>query len=238
MAIVTLQSPFDTFRGTTRSPSGAAGPVLFPRGQAHYARSHLVPLNQQTTGQVLIRSYLTSVAQAYSSLTASRVEAWADASDGLYLTNPAGQRYPLTGPGLFKQINLYRLIRGLSVVEDPPTITPPGHVTGIQSAISGPGLIAITVQHTVSSGDWLLFRLTAPLTGQAQLAQPSAYRYITTDWSACFASVVGSPTNHLMADQAFDLANGDRIGIEVLPLSSAFFPGVRYRERNFPVTGI
>mgnify|MGYP006288888475 FL=1 len=236
MPIVTLQSPFDTFRGRSKGPSGYGGQVLYPVGQAHYSRGYVEPTNPESNQQTAIRALLAAAAQGFSALTETQADDWRDAAVGVTRKNAAGQDYDLSGANLYNLINLYHTMDGEALTATPPALTTPGNVTAVTTVTQATTNLTINCTHSLGATDLVYVRVTRALSGAARNARTNEFRTITTDFADSIVAQAASPQAIVLPMEEFTLAVGDYIGVELLPIGPTYYPGVAFREVNIEIT--
>jgi len=237
MPIVTLKSPFASFRGKASSPTGLTSLVAYPDGSAHFARKWVEPSNPRSLHQLAIRWCLATISTAFSTISSSRADAWRAAAVGVIRENAAGQHYELTGPSLYSLLNMYRLMHNQSLLYDPVPLTPPGNITSITNVTVAGGSVGITATHTLGASDNVYIRLTTALPGEACFARPSGYRTITNQFADSIVKYGASPKQWILPMEYFTIAVNDWIGVEILPLGPTYYPGRPVRDPSIVVYG-
>jgi hypothetical protein len=96
------------------------GHVASKNKSGAYFRTKVTPINRNTTYQSVVRSRLTSLSQAFRSLTAARIAAWNSAAASFSKTNAFGDKVILSGAQLYQRLNNNLLVCSQSVISDPP----------------------------------------------------------------------------------------------------------------------
>ena len=238
MAIIRLTQPFDAYHGTVSGQTENNKVVLYSsRRAACVARAWVLPDNPGSTLQEAVRDYLTLSAAAYKGLTAEQAQEWTDAANAIMRSNILGLDYYLTGIGLFCMINAYRQIHNQAILDDCPAILmPPTPITVVSVTATSATLLTIVVTVTgLETGGMALCRVSLPLPGEARQARPNDCRMIdATIDNNIEVHVTGTVTFALTIPTSLIVAT-DRVGVQITPLSAAYFPGLPLLDANHVV---
>jgi hypothetical protein len=98
------------------------GGIVFARNRGGaYMRTKVTPLNPQTTAQAGARSLLTSLAQAFRSLSQEQITAWNNAVTQWQTTDIFGMLVSPTGLALYVRLNANIINAGGTVIDTPPS---------------------------------------------------------------------------------------------------------------------
>lgn len=125
MPIITLASPFASYRGVTDYPH-IYGQVAYPFGGRMFARNWVQPANPQSSIQTSVRSYAALASQAWQTIGAVDKAAWelmaVTASPEI---DRDGQAYYLTGQQHYLRCQMYRQLAGLAILDTAPAYSIP-----------------------------------------------------------------------------------------------------------------
>ncbi len=134
MAIITLKSPFASFRGTTDYPH-ANGLVVYPVQNRHFARAFTPPLNPDTVMQGIVRAHLTAIAQAWQVVSDVNATTWDVLAAAMSpRIDDDGFEYDLNGQQAYVIVNMYRLLAGQAQEATAPAYSLPA-APGISEVI-------------------------------------------------------------------------------------------------------
>lgn len=85
-----------------------------------YLRTKVTPSNPQTSYQIGVRSFFTTVSQAWRGLTESQRDQWRTAVPNFSVSDIFGDSKQLSGSQLHQKLNLNLLNAGQSVITTPP----------------------------------------------------------------------------------------------------------------------
>lgn len=143
-------------------------------------RSLVVPTNPRTTGQSEVRSILTTLSQAWGSLTAGQVAAWRDWANSHEYVTALGQKFRGTGLNAYLELNFPLVYNSVAAKASPPTVAlKPGFagfaaVTG--SAVNGEIACSWTKATGSDADDWYRLDITSQMPNEHRLAQASDWR--------------------------------------------------------------
>jgi hypothetical protein len=103
--------------------SGSMGATVYSHNRfGQYIRSRSVPVNPQSTRQILARNRITSLSAAWRDvLTEAQREAWGIYADNTAWVNKLGDSVTLSGQNMYCRSNAAVLQAGLARVDDAPT---------------------------------------------------------------------------------------------------------------------
>jgi len=236
MPRITLVSPFAKFHGKSAAQGEPGGQVLFSVGSALYSRRLVSPANPDSAHQTSIRALMTTAANGYQGLTDVQAQQWRTAAAGLTRTNILGQSYRLTGMSLYMLVNLYRLMDGQALVATPGSTELPGAITGVTSVTVSGGNVEVVLTHSLAASEFVYCRLTQDLGGASRQARKNDYRTITTDFEDSIVARAASPQTLTLSMDYFTLTAAQHVGVSLLPLSAAYYPGTVFNETNIVVS--
>lgn len=104
--------------------SGSIGGTTYSHNRyGAYKRNRSIPVNPRTDRQIAIRNYLQWCQDAWlNTLTEEQREAWNLYASNTTWQNKFGDAALLPGPQHFNRTNISRLLAGLTVIDDAPTI--------------------------------------------------------------------------------------------------------------------
>lgn len=102
--------------------SGKINGMVIRRNKAGlYAAPYVIPVVPNSTRQMLVKTRLTTVSQAYADLDAAQLLAWDTYAKNVTLPDRLGGRAIVSGANMFNRTNMARLEGGLAILEDAPT---------------------------------------------------------------------------------------------------------------------
>jgi hypothetical protein len=104
------------------------------RGGA-YVRTKVTPVNPQSTAQLAVRAFFTSLSQGWRSLTSAQREAWNGAVENFQRTDIFGDIKKPSGINLYMRLNQNILNAGGTAIDTPPA---PGLTPEIVTFSSAP----------------------------------------------------------------------------------------------------
>jgi len=243
-----LAQPFEAFHGTVSSPAGQAKLTTYAsRIAGQTARRHVKPTVTASAHQVAMQAYSAAAAQHFSAMSAGNVTQWNAMAEQVSRTNILGLNYQLTGNGLHRIRNIYKLMFGYSltpIVGDPfqPskiltlfqcvfTPSPDGGITPDKVTIR-------TTVPTVPNAMHGLCRLSKPLAGEARQANASECTMLDPVISYNLADK-GSGLDTMIFRinvPGSGIGQGSRIGIHIVPLNDSLYPGPLFFLRNHLVS--
>jgi len=116
------------------------GGSVFARNKGgSYVRTKVTPLNPQSSAQVGARSLLTSLAQAFRSLTQEQITAWNGAVTQWQTTDIFGDAISPTGLALYVRINANITLAGGTLLDTPPSPVGAAALTSLElsAAVTG-----------------------------------------------------------------------------------------------------
>lgn len=100
--------------------SGKVGGTIFSRNRGGaYVKNRVVGSNPRTTAQSRVRSFFSSISQAWRNLTQSQRDAWEGLAEQQQTVDSLGDVRRLSGSSLHQQRNLNRLNIGESILTSP-----------------------------------------------------------------------------------------------------------------------
>ena len=238
MAIVRFAQPFDAVHGTIAGVAGDTKVTIYTtRKSSGVARQWVDPANPQSTNQMVIRGYQTAAATAYSALTKAQAALWIAAAEQVHRENILNLTYELSGINLFTMINSYRQIDGQSILSDVPPIEQPTiPVSATNASKPNPTTLAFLGNIPgAPAGQLLLARVSAPLPSAVRKARKNDVSIIGS-WPEAIVGHTAGAATFLLTVASGDYVAGDRIGVELTPLSQDYFPGTKFLETNIGIS--
>jgi hypothetical protein len=234
MAIMRLLAPWSNASGTFSAPSLPASTSAIvampdPNGRT-LARQFVVPANPNTTAQQAIRSYFTSISEAYQTLSQAEVEAWQAAAAEINRTGRLGLSYKMTWTQLFQSVNSYRLQAGEVITLTVPSTagaTVPATVASVTSDDGDPEqqvVITITEPATPTAGSFLAIRVTRNLSSPNRQARATDFRYPAPSEDMIFPRDTTSPYVYTFTATTLNVLSASYIGIDIRVLNAGYFP--------------
>lgn len=159
--------------------SGKIGGHVASKNRAgSYLRTKVSPVNPQTTYQTGIRNRLTTVSQAWKSLTQAQRNAWNTAVGDYSKTDIFGSIRNPSGFNLYQMLNNNLLAIGQAVITVPPVPASVAAMTSISLAVvTGTPAITLTFAPAIPVGTSVKVFATAPQS-QGKSFVKSEYRFI------------------------------------------------------------
>lgn len=111
---------------------GKVGGLVFSRNRAgSYMRTKVTPTNPQTAKQTGVRTFFTTIAQAWRGLTAVQRLQWEGAVENFKSSNIFGLIKTLSGAQLYQKLNVNLLNIGQAQISEPPVPTSVPAITSI-----------------------------------------------------------------------------------------------------------
>jgi len=202
-----------------------------------FARDYVVPFNPQSDSQDFVRIAFKAATEGYSALDLSDVADWAAFAALMPVRiDPLGRSYAWTAKSIYMAIKSYEYLAQSSIAGG----VPGDHVVfsvggGTVTYAAGNLTIPIIVPGAATSTSNAItqIRITRPLPGGVRLARRTDLRYPTADPQAdAFVDTsAGGTVNAVIAGAdildrlGFTPSPGDRIGVELQPLSEDYVPG-------------
>lgn len=233
MAVTALQMPFAKFNGKAVAPGSAGGVVNYAVGGANYARALVTPDNPQSAHQQTVRTYLGLAADAYQSLTTTEAAGWRAEAAKVSRTNPVGGQYSLSGIAYYTMVNFYLQLGGSAINDSAPTPDPVPGPTIINTATVNAGNLDIVLVHaTTITVNKFFIRVSRPLASPGRQARDNEFAVLSDDMTDSFPNVTASPMTASIPIEYFTVTTGQRVGIQVMPVSNTGVPGTPTTVRN------
>lgn len=152
---------------------GAVAGTVFSRNTfGAYLRTRVTPVNPATVDQALVRSQLTSIAQAWRGLTQAQRDQWNQAAVTFQNTDIFGDSVALTGFVLYMKLNRNLLAIGQAVISTPPLQTSVHNFTSASlAANTGGGTLDITYAPVIPAATTVIVRATSQLSAGVQFVK-------------------------------------------------------------------
>lgn len=133
--------------------SGSIAGNTFARNRyGNYSRSRTKPVNAKSSGQVLIRSIMSYLAEAWhEQLSAAQRTAWATYANAISMNNRLGEAIKLSGFNHFIRSNAMSMFIGNAMIKPGPTTLslPAKDPTFAITAAASTQLISVTFDNTL-----------------------------------------------------------------------------------------
>lgn len=246
--IARVLAPFSIISGKTVSPdqqAAASAVVAMPDTNGRtLLRSYVVPLNPQTSAQIAIRSDLTSISEAYQSLTQAQADAWKAIAAFITRTGRLGLDYTLSWTALFQSVNSYRLQDGQSIAMNPPTFDSCNVPSGIESIVSDDGDpsqqvdLTLTESSTPTTGSKIAIRYTRDLGNAVRQARQTDFRYPAAPVDCILPRDVAAPYAYQITSTRLNILADTHIGVQLMVLTPNYYPQQRLTFGNVVVQSV
>jgi hypothetical protein len=145
--------------------SGKSGGTVFSKNKGGaYLKNRVVPSNPQTAKQIAVRSRISSLSQAWKSLTSEQQSAWQAATPSFQYVNNLGQLRSHTAQALFMALNssIRAANPSASLLTSPPA---PAAITNVV-----PSSVTVSAASGIVSSVDIAFAPTVPA-GHAVIVQ-------------------------------------------------------------------
>lgn len=126
-----IRSPMHSI--DARGKFGASLVFAIWRG-LNYVRSLTIPANPQTTRQMLVRGYLTTLSRSWAALSDAQRTAWRDYALLHPETNVFGETFLPSGFNIYVGLNSLVLDCGGAAIATPPVVAGPGQLVAFTAA--------------------------------------------------------------------------------------------------------
>lgn len=238
MPKIALQQPFAKFHGAARTTGAPGGQVLWSDGDANYSRSLVTPTNPKTAIQLAVRGIRNHISQQFQTLTPAERDAWETLGVDTERSNMVGAPYKLSAMAAFGMVNYYRLASGETITKVAPDRSGIASVSAVTSVTILATTLSVTIAHTVTDPpSSVQVRLTRPLASPVRRARKNEFRYAhATTLPQNFSGMGDSPMVFTITATQLGISIDDYIGVEVLPISAQYVPGVAFRLPSIQVT--
>ena len=244
MAIARLIAPFSQVSGKIAAPGAVAATsavVAMPdRFGRTLLRNFVNPVQPQSLTQVEAQARLTTISEAYQTLSQPQVEAWQALANSINNSGRLGLDYRLNWNQLFQQVNNYRLQNADSIVLTPPTNTFVAGPSGFSEVTSNDGdpaqQLTFKLTETGTPGaSTLRFRVTRNLASPNREARTNELRFFAATFDCFLARVTSAPYNYVIDATTLNVYQGSYIGIEIITLNADYIPQARLFITNTQV---
>lgn len=231
MVKVLYSFPIDGLQGKV---AGNSGLVYSDWRGIPVARRFVQPSNPDSLAQQTVRSWLSSAAQQFGSISASEKTAWETFAQ-LTPRKVNGRTLILPAISAYAEINSLRQLGGQAITDTAPTVVSDFSVTAITRAEDLSPNLEIDFAHsaTVTAGKFVLVKTTAPLNSARVNPGRADYRSILPPQTGgAIIALAASPQTLTItiADMWTPVAAADFLGISIQPLSSEYVPGQEFRS--------
>jgi hypothetical protein len=146
-----------------------------------YLRTKVTPSNPRSTAQVAARSRFSSNSSEWRNLTAAQRAGWNAAVSDYKKTDIFGDIKVPSGFNLYQKLNNLLVLVGVAVISDAPApVGIPSQVVVSATAVSGTGVVTVTVNPATTPVDFILvIRATAPQSAGKSFVK-SEFRVLST----------------------------------------------------------
>lgn len=160
---------------------GTVGGTIFSQNKGgNYMKNYNVPTNPQSTKQLAVRVFFSTISTAWSSLTQVQRDGWTAFAATLPYENSVGDTYYLTGKGLFQKSNTVMLNVDESAISATPddfkTPDAPGGMSIAVADAAGTFIISADDANVPSQRTW--FCDAAPQSNAARINNNSLFKRI------------------------------------------------------------
>jgi hypothetical protein len=233
-----LIQPFAQFAGSVKDLMADSGLVLYSSSTAgNCSRQWVTPANPGSPNQLLVRGFLTQAAAAYKALSAANAAAWDSMARAITLTDSLGNKFDMTGIGLFVRVNSYRLMTSQAIASAPPAYTAEPAPSAIAGNIDSSNFVVDVTATNVSNGAFILLRGTGDLGGAARNARHNEcamYGQGTISDNVTIVATHLASYNFIAAE--VNITVGDHIGLLATSISANGYPGGSLFVKNSEVT--
>lgn len=247
MAIARLIAPFATISGKINAPSQpttTSAVVTMPdKFGRTLLRSFVTPNQPNSIYQLQSQAYLSSVAEAYQTLSQPQVEQWQALADQIEKSGRLGLDYNLSWTTLFQQVNNYRLRRLQAITLTPPALSfvnGPTAITSVQSDDGEPTQY-LTVNWSAAAltvGSFFAIRVSRDMESPNRQARTNELRYPGPDEDWIVPIVTTGQTFYEGIATRLNLLTGMRIGVEIKVLNPDYVLVGRFFNSNIAITGL
>jgi len=179
-----------------------------------YLRVKVTPTNPQTVFQLTARNLLSSLSQAWRSLTQARRDAWDSAVADFAKTDVFGDLRNPTGKNLYARLNANLVNTGNAQITSPPLPAGGGQVIAGTLVMTNGG--AKTIAHTADSAGHTIQVWATPGVSPGKKFLKNNYRLIDT-----FVGGAASPADISTAYEARfgEPAVGTRVGVRLVSVN-------------------
>jgi hypothetical protein len=191
------------------------GHVLSKNRGGAYARTKVTPVNPQSTYQLTARNLLTSLSQAWRSLTQAQRDGWNAAVQSFQRTDIFGDLRTPTGKNLFTRLNTNLQNIGFSVINAAPLPSEVFQTLAGTLVMTSGG--AKTIAHNVGTGESVVQVWATPGVSAGKEFLKNDYRLIMT-----FDDDMASPADISTAFEARfgEPAVGTRVGVKLVNINN------------------
>jgi len=228
VSIITLKSPFSSYRGTTSFPH-PDGQVVYPIGNRTFSRAYVHPDNPDTPLQSILRAHLTAISQAWQTVSNVNAAGWATLGLAMSpVTDPDGLDYNLVAQNAYTSINMYRLLDGEAQTAVAPAFSLAA-APGIDTVTLGtlPPDIRINFSAPIAQSGFVLLEVSPQTYSARREARFNEVVMPDEDTAKMIYPVVSGWTNvNVMTDTfRFTVEVDDRRGIRLTYLDTNYVPG-------------
>jgi hypothetical protein len=204
--------------------------VGYLSGNRQMLRAWTYPANPESTSQVQVRSWLTQVAIAFQSLTSEERDAWEALGAQMEDTDALGRTFTLNAIAAYSRVNFYRLLDGTTITD-----TAPSYISNAAPIVTGVTRgdpdVEVTFTHAQADG-FFVVRYTSSLPSPVRLARKNELRLPENPLTANLVARSASPQTIALEPDNVTIAGDSYIGVEIVPLSAGYVPGVKTFVRS------
>jgi len=222
----TFSFPIETLSGRSGIPGKL---VFFNWRNIPCARTYVSPRNPESTGQEVIRGFMTQASQAFQSVTTAEKEAW-EAYAALTPIKVGGRDIVLPAISVYVRVNMLRLINAAALTDTAPSALASFVATSFNTLayVAGTTTLSFNVVHnlaSISAEMWEIY-ITNTLPSGAYKPRKGDYRLAFGVDSKSIIDVTATPqTITDTAPKFTGYTDGDHVGVKLVPLSDDYDPG-------------
>lgn len=170
-----------------RGRMGVAFVLSIWRG-LNYARVLAIPTNPQSSRQLSIRGFLTTLSRLWAALTDAQRTAWEEYADAQTRKNVFGQAVKASGINEYIALGVVAEDAGETAVSDPPVTDEPAYPAELEV---NPGEVGgnISIEWSATDGDFIDIWIT-PQLGAGRKAYPTDFRHLHYEAIATLSYIV------------------------------------------------
>jgi hypothetical protein len=181
-----------------------------------YSRTWVKPVNPQSSAQLGVRNFLTSLSQAWRGLTQANRDAWSAAAENFKRINRMADTIKLTGNALYVSLNKNLADIGVSAITTPPQPTEVGYITAL-SVVADNSSNSLVATFTAVNDTNVAYKVFATGALSAGINSPGTkYRQIGYSGTAQASPyTISTPYNNTFGAVG---AVGSKIFVKIVPV--------------------
>jgi len=228
VSIITLKSPFASYRGATSFPH-ADGQVVYPVGDRHFSRAFVHPDNPKSSLQVTLRAYMTAISQAWQSVSDANALGWATLGAAMSpVVDEDGLEYDIGAQQAYTKVNMYLLLDGQAQDPVAPAYSLPA-APGIDTATytSGTTTLAFVFDANVAQTGFVMVEISPQTYSARRTARHNEVRLPNVDPAISIIALTSADPGFDLpcATNRFAIAATERRGFKLTYLDANYVPG-------------